>query len=298
VKRLRLGFQLALAALVGLAIGLVWLAADSGEGGTVPSQSIQISTDITPDAHVFGEPVVATVEVLLDANVIDPSSIRILGEFAPYEQAGPRTVERKIEDGVALLRFRYPLQCLDEGCDTSGARGVAEFETGRVGYRYTTGSGDAFSALDWPAFEVASRVSDEQVDLIDWRAAESSLPEPSYRIDPLALAALLLALATACAAGAFLLARRLWWGAPNPSAALAVATPTTTPLERALALAREASLNGDLARRRRALERVSRELGAVDRPDLAAEASALAWSPAGSTAEDVELLAQRAESRE
>ena len=300
MRRLPNFFQIALAILVGLVAGLVWLAAGAGdEDGARPEQAIEVTTDITPDAHVFGEPVVATVEALVNADVIDPGSVRVVTDFAPYEIAGERTVERRVEDGVGQVTFRYPLRCLDEGCDTSTARGVAEFETGRVFYRFHTGGGlnDAFGALDWPPFEVASRVSADDVDAIRWRAAETSLPDPSYRVDPAQLAALLLAVAALMAAGAFVLARHLWWGRPDPDAVLQDAAPAATPLQRALALARDASRNGDLPRRRRALERVARELGAVDRAELAHEASALAWSPEGSTEAEVEQLARRAESR-
>lgn len=300
MRRLPNFFQIGLAILAGLVAGLVWLAAGAGDEDSVqPEQAIEVTTDITPDAHVFGEPVVATVEALVNAAQIDPSSVRVVTDFAPYEIAGERTVERRVQDAVAQITFRYPLRCLDEGCDTSTARGVAEFETGRVFYRFRTGGGpnDAFGALDWPPFEVASRVSADDVDGIRWRAADTTLPDPSYRVDPAQLAALLLAVAALMATGAFLLARHLWWGRPDPDAALELAVPAATPLERALALAREAARNGDLPRRRRALERVARELGAVDRTELAHEASALAWSPQGSTEAEVEQLARRAESR-
>jgi hypothetical protein len=292
-KRTPRALQLTLAALAGLVVGLVWLAG-SDDDTPPPSSAIEVTTDITPDAHVFGQPVVATVEALVDATLIDPDSVGMQADFAPYEPVGRRTVERRVSGGTGVVTFRYRLQCLDEGCDTSGNRGVAEFETGRVVYRFRTSSGDAFGTLDWPPFEVASRVSADDVERIRWRAAETSLPDASYRADPKQLAALLLVLAALLGGGAFLLARRLWW-APDDSAAAMVAEPSATPLQRAIALARDASLNGDMPRRRRALERVARELGAVNRPELAEEARVLAWSQAGSTEAEVESLARRVE---
>lgn len=295
MRRLRLPrvLQLGLAAFVGLVVGLVWLAGSPDET-LRPTDPIEVQTDITPDAHVFGEQVVATVEALFDATQIDPSSVRVVTEFAPYEPAGERTVERRVSGGIGVATFRFPLHCLEEGCDTTGSRGVAEFETGRVVYRFHDSPNDAFGALDWPPFEVASRVSEDDVEDIRWRAAETSLPDASYRASPTWLAALLLALAAAFAAGAVLLGRAKWWR-PTGEVALAPAGPSETPLARALALAREASLNGDVPRRRRALERVARELGAVNRRELEVEARALAWSEAGSTEADVESLARRAE---
>jgi hypothetical protein len=293
VRRVARALQLGLAALVGLVVGLVWLAGSSEET-LRPGDPIEVRADITPDAHVFGEPVVATVEALVDTTVIDLASVRVVTDFAPYEQVGDRTVERRRSGGIGVATFRFPLQCLEEGCDTTGARGLAEFETGRVVYRFHDAPNDAFGALDWPSFEVASRVSEDDVEDIRWRAAETSLPEPSYRADPTWLAALLLAFAAAFVAGAVLLARRRWWR-PSEGLVLEPAGPTETRLARALTLARDASLNGDMPRRRRALERVARELGAVNRPELELEARALAWSQEGSTQADVESLARRAE---
>lgn len=292
MTRLTRLLQLGLAALVGLTVGLVWVAGPDDEP-IRPSDPIEVRADVTPDAHVFGEPVVATVEALVDTTVIDLSSVRVVTDFAPYEQVGERTVERTSSGGIGVVTFRFPLQCLEEGCDTSGSRGLADFETGRVVYRFHDSLNDAFGALDWPPFEVASRVSDDDVEDIRWRAAETLLPEPSYRGNPAWLAALLLGLAAALMAGAVLLARR-WWR-PADRLVLEPAGPTETRLARALTLAREASLNGDVPRRRRALERVARELGAVNRPDLESEARELAWSQEGSTQAGVESLARRAE---
>ena len=295
MRRFPRALQLGIAALVGLVVGLVWLAGSPDET-LRPNDAIEVQTDITPDAHVFGEPVVATVEALFDATQIDPSSVRVVTEFAPYEQVGDRTVERRVSGGIGVATFRFPLRCVEEGCDTSGSRGVAEFETGRVVYRFHDSPNDAFGALDWPPFEVASRVSADDVENIRWRAAETSLPEAGYRATPAWLAALLLAVAVALGTGAVLLARSWWWR-PSARLSLEAATPTATPLARALALAREASLNGDVPRRRRALERVARELRAANSPELEAEARALAWSQAGSTEADVESLTRRAEDR-
>ena len=285
--------QVVLAALVGLVVGLVWLARSGEETSIRPSRSLEAHTDVTPDTHVFGQPVVATAQVLVDATDIDPRSVRIDTDFAPYQLAGRRTVDRRVSHGIGVVTFRFPLRCLKEGCDTSGARGVAEFETGRVVYRYRSGAGDAFVALDWPPFEVASRVSDDDVEQINWRAAERTLPAVGYRVAPTRLAVLLFAVAALMAACALLLARRLWRPEPEESAPGQV--PVQTRLERAVSLARNASLDGDLPLRRRALERLAQELGAVNRPDLEEEARMLAWSAEGSTVEQVESLARRVE---
>ena len=68
------------------------------------------------------------------------------------------------------------------------------------------------------------------------------------------------------------------------------------PLARALDLARADLGNGAAAPdRRRALERVARELSTLGRDDLADEARSLAWSPRACTPEEIETFARRAE---
>ena len=66
------------------------------------------------------------------------------------------------------------------------------------------------------------------------------------------------------------------------------------PLVRALDAARLASLNGAVPERRRALERVARELTALGETELAARARTLAWSPDGASRQAVEDLARDA----
>ncbi len=69
-----------------------------------------------------------------------------------------------------------------------------------------------------------------------------------------------------------------WWPVSARDPGAVDAALSSTPLERALDLALRAD-GGDSPDRRRALERVARELGSAGRSDLADEARALAWYP-------------------
>lgn len=294
-RRLPLVVLIAVAALLGALVGLLWLAADEAATSARPSDVVGVSASVEPGVHVFGEPLVARVDVVVDGSAVDVDSVRLEPDFTPYEAAGGSRVERSTSGDVGLVEFTYPLRCLREGCDASGARGLVQLPTGRVVYRFKAGSGTSFAALDWPPFEVASRVSDGDVELIRWRAAEATLPVVGARLDPFVLVALLVGAAVALSVLAVWLARRLWLEPKVASDAGGPALARPAPLQQALVLARDASRNGDLARRRRALERVAVELGAVDRPELAEEARALAWSPRDATEAEVEALALRAE---
>lgn len=287
--------QIAAAVLVGLAIRELWVAV-RGEGETVgaPARAVAIATRIEPDVVAFGTPVVATADVVADASVVDPDSIRLQTDFAPYEVAGEPVVERHVQGATAHVVFRYTLRCLREGCEPAGTRGIARFESGLVRYRFDDHPGTGRDVFDWPPVIVASRVAAADVTAINWRGSETELPALTTRIGPKALAVALLLGALALAGCAVWLGRRLWH---VPRAPEETKPRDDRPaLDRALELARAGAGNGAAAPdRRRALELVARELDAVGLAELAGEARELAWSAQVTSADDVESLARRAE---
>ena len=287
--------QVAAAVLVGLAIRELWLAA-RGEGDAVgrPARAVSVAATVEPNVVAFGTPVVATADVVVDTTVVDPTSIRLQADFTPYEVAGTPTVERHVEGGTAHIVFRYTLRCLREGCEPAGARGVAQFESGLVRYRFNDNPGAGRDVVDWPPVIVASRVAAPAVEGIEWRASRTELPAVTTRVGAKTLAVVLLLGALAFAACAVWLGRRLWHEPPAP---VEVAPrDERPPLERALELARAEGGNGAAAPdRRRSLERVARELDVLGLRELADEARARAWSPRPSTSDEIEGLARRAE---
>jgi hypothetical protein len=293
-KRVALvGFQVALAILVGLAIRELWLSrsGDDAAARRAP-ETLAVSARVTPDVHTFGEPVVATVEVVADASFIKPDTVRVETDFEPYEVAGRPTVEREVIDGIARVVFTYPLRCLREGCDAAAARGVAQLEPGFVHYRFVEGSGPGRHILDWPPFEVASRVSPAAVEQLRWRASDTVLPAVTTRLGPGGLAAVLIAVAAVLTGIALWLARRLW--RTEREGVVEDERVARSPLERALDLVLADSRNGAASPdRRRALERLARELTNVGQDGLAGDARALAWAPRATTGDDVAGLARR-----
>jgi hypothetical protein len=287
--------QIAAAVLVGLAIKELWVAA-RGEGDTVgvPARAVSVTSSIEPDVVAFGTPIVATADVVVDTTVVDPRSITLQTDFSPYEVSDGPVVQRNVEGGSGRVSFRYTLRCLREGCEPAGARGVARFESGLVRYRFKDNPGVGRDVVDWPAVIVASRVATPDVEAIRWRASETQLPAVTTRFGPKTIAVVLLLGALALAACAVWLGRRLWH--VPPAVEDAAPRDDRPPLQRALELARSGAANGAVAPdRRRALERVARELDAVGLGDLADEARELAWSPRPSGADEVESLARRAE---
>lgn len=286
--------EIAAAVLVGLAARELWLAVRGESSGARPARAVDISTSVTPNVVAFGTPVVATADVVADARVVDPDSIRLLADFSPYEVVGSPMVARDVTGDTARVVYRYTLRCLREGCDPAAARGLAQFEPGIVRYRFRDSQGSGRDIVDWPSAVVASRVAAADVEAIRWRASETELPALTTRLGPKGLAAVLLLGALALVATAVLLGRRLWHVPPEPDQAeLGFVRP---PLARALDLVRADLGNGASAPdRRRTLERVARELSTLGRDDLADEARALAWSPRTCTSEEIEAFARRAE---
>jgi hypothetical protein len=297
MRRLLLG--LALVAAVGIVVlgaVLVIAARDEEPGVSRPRASLTVvGAGVQPLAHAFGDPVVAELVLDVDSVIVDPESIRIPTDFSPYEPAGPAQVERTETGGALRLRYRYPLVCLREGCSPQGSRRVFEFPLGNVIYRFRATPGRATAIVDWQPFTVTSRIGAGASSDGDWRADVTTLPGVSYRLTPGTLAALLFAGSIAFAGLAVALA---WWRLRPRRQQVEPAelepVRRLTPLEQALALAREAAQNGDSPDRRRALERVARELGTRGHRDLADRARDLAWAAGSANPAAIEELADEA----
>jgi hypothetical protein len=298
MRRLLLALAV-VAALAIVVVGAVLVIAARDEDRAVPRPRASVTivgAGVQPPAHAFGDPVVAELVLEVDPAVVDPDTIRIPTEFSPYEPAGPTKIERTESGGTLRLRYRYPLICLDEGCSPEGSRRVFEFSLGNVVYQFRTTPGRATAIVDWQPFTVTSRVGEQALADREWRADVTILPGVSYRLAPGTLAALLFAASVAFAGLAVALA---WWrlrprGRQVEQAELAPVRPLT-PLERALALAREAARNGDSPDRRRALERVARELDSRGHRDLADRARDLAWAAGLANTAAIDELAEEAE---
>lgn len=288
-----IGAAVAAAVVVGFALGQALLSGGDEEVTTRPPDVVSVTAALSPTVHAFGDPVDATVDVVVDADQVDLGSVQLQPTFDPYERVGPPVVERTRSGPVGRVTYRYRLVCLREGCDAAEARGVSDLPLARVRYRFADRAGNAFEAFDWPLLEVASRVADEDVEQIRWRAEERELPAVSYRFGATGAAVLLVGLAVALALASVLLAWRLW----RPQRAAVADEERGAPrsaLERALDAALEAADGDGAPERRRALERAARELAAHGRAELADDARALAWAPRGASADDIAGLAARA----
>lgn len=247
-----------------------------GEGETTVPQlagrPAVAAAAIEPRAHLFGDVVSARVDVVADRALVDPATLRLRAGFEPYEPVGPVTVERRDVGGLARLRFSVPLRCLGSNCVPPTARRVFAFPAAEV-----VADERVVARVEWPEVEATSRVTQsglvdsEAIIQVHWRANMTELPPVSYRLSPaLAVWGLAGLAGLLVAGGAVLLVVAL---RPPPRQ-----PPELPPLARALALLEAARRDGDTEEQRRALDLVAAELHRTGEPELAQDASTLAWS--------------------
>jgi hypothetical protein len=278
------------AVLLGLVAAFFWrgVTDDSRAPERLPPQ-LSILTRIDPRVHGLGDRVVAEIVVLIDTTAIDPDSIRPLIDYEPYDRIEP--VQRTVEESGAVTRitYRYPLLCDAEACTPREDTPFVQLPTGSVFYRARSAPRPVAREIEWPQITFARRATERDIETANWRVDSPAISPVSYRFSPGSLAAVLFGgslaflLVAAAIAWQFVELRR--------EAEAEEVIDTRPPLEKALDAARLASLNGDVPERRRALERVARELTALGEEDLATRARTLAWSREGASRQGVEELA-------
>jgi hypothetical protein len=254
-------------------------------------QGVTARISLAPLAGLFGDAVHAEVDVLLDPKRVDPDSVLVSVDFGPLE--GPALVAPQRADAgrTTHVRFRYTLLCLREDCRPRDGKHEVKLAPAVVRYRLVDGTTQTLRA-EWPAAVViASRLTAEGSARPVWRVREQ-LPRVSYRVSPALVAAAGFSFAALLALAAVLVIAReaVVFSRGRRSDPLA----GLTPLERALALLARAVAEGGTAERRRALDRLARELQRAGDVDLAADAGRLAWSRARPEGERVASLAAAA----
>lgn len=270
----------ALAALVVLLLAaaglLAWRVWDGAEQGSL-AEPITVNTTLGPQQHLFGDPVQARVEVILDAKRIDPDTIKVRANFAPYRPLAPPRRTETAAGQITQLRFDYLLDCLGYRCLPSGQRKF-DLHDGTVEYRRHGVAGVQTEPVDWPPMQIAGRINPSRMYEAQLRGEYRDLGPLSYRLSPTLIEVVALVLAVLFGAAALILILRLL-----PLARLAErlglkTVDQRTSLERALARVRETAEDERPEEGRRALERLAQELRRVQNPELAWAASRLAWS--------------------
>jgi hypothetical protein len=288
----RLLLFLAAAVALGVVAGLLLQSGTDQGSPPARGRTMTISTSVEPRVQLFGDPVEARIDLLFDRRRVLPAAnkIRIEAPFSPFEVVDAPTVERAESGDLVHLRYTYRLLCLDRRCATGSPRTDVQLPAVRVFYSLADIRQRANDSAQWPTVSVASQLTRADLQQARWRA-NRDLPAVSYAIAPGTLAALLalaavLALLGAAGVGAPLFAAKRVAPVLGPDA-----EDGLPPLDRALAAVRRVFDSGEVPDRRRALERLSRELGLAGEPQLATRARELAWSPEPPSPDEVDALA-------
>ena len=301
-------------ACVALALLVLVLAGCGGNDATpllAEGKAASVHGALTPDVHLFGEPVVATVDVVLDRDLVSPSAVELDADFKPYETVGKTAVSREDIGRFTHLRYTMRLRCLDEDCIPRTVGNVTISQTPelpllpepqqrdeKTKFQFppatVTAKGEPESKLlgrvVWPPLRSLSRINwyDDKVvgQGFPFVATVTPLPETSYRISPTLLALLLLALAIALVGipVGYLARRRRARREPR-----AERSSKLSRLERALALVEWASERPSVDERREALEALAYELD-TEAGTTAAKAREQGWSPPSPEADEMTEL--------
>jgi hypothetical protein len=250
-----------------------------GTSANAIAAPVRVRAVLDQDTVEFGDPVTATVTVVLDRD----SDVSVLEDLAPLTQLGPTQVTKATRRGLHTITYTTRASCLDQRCiSTAGGKRIA-LRPVVVQIAPNTKRTEV-----WPVLSVRARVS--RADTAKARPPmrhDTTTPAVTYRLGPAGLARGLEAAAVVLAAAGLLLAG---WAAAAVRRRRRVAAPLSG-LGRALALAREAERR-PTPDRRRALGLIARLLGARD-PRLAGEADDLAWSAPAPTSDALaELVTQ------
>ena len=247
------------------------------------AQPLEARVVVSPRVVLFGDTVTARVQVALDRARIDPDSLRVEAEFAPWQLVRAPQRIRRDAARATYVETVYVIRCLGPPCVPTRASSSREFEAAKLTYS-RVGGGQESTEVRWPVLVVNTRLVSDDFGRRDeygtaWRADLATLPAASYRLSPALLIALLLGGAALLLVGG----GRLAYSAlpekeepPPPEPPPPPPPPDLTPLERALALLEEPSPVDGAAERRRALEFIAEHFDDHDR-SLAASARALAW---------------------
>jgi hypothetical protein len=284
--------------------------AQEQEGPPIELEDFGARAVLSPRIVLFGDALRARVDVIVDNTRIDPESVRVAMAFSPWEVVGEPERVRRDAGATTYVRTSWVLRCLLSPCIPSGQAAPLEFDAARVSYVEVgrTDGGRTSAPVAWPLLTVYSRFASANFEggtdgtstSTPWRADLLAMPAVSYRVAPGLLIVVALGLGGLLVLGGIALTVLAWprrKPAPPPEPE-PEPLPDLTPLEQALELLEDASLENGVEDRRRSLELVAEVLADHDGArDIVRTAKVLAWSEEAPEVEDTSGLAARVRSK-
>ncbi len=254
--------------------------------GVAAGATNTVSTNLTPRAILFGDTVLAEVDVTIDTRVDDPSTLNVTPALGAWSIVKPAT--STVSRAGPLLRrtYLFTVACRTASCVPAGARRTLTLPAALVTVRTRAGKTVRLRE-SWPSVVEASRLPAGAATATKPPFLLQTTPPPLHprvsaklAADALDAVALLLALG----AVAILLRelRRRFVRVPPP----------VPDIERALRLVREAERR-PAPDRRKALALLARVVPATDTAGLGADAARAAWERESPSPETLGELANR-----
>jgi hypothetical protein len=279
VKRSRLAIVAALAAAV--------VAGSEAADAAGPGDALSFRASVTPRTHLFGDPVTAEVQAVAPTEAATGMTIKT--DFAPYVIVGPVEVTRAPAGAQTEVRWRWHLECLTRACLPGETQRRVVFGPAKI--TVPVDGKNELATATWPIVIVRSRLGPEDRARPEQRASIYPVGDPTQRIGATTLERILWVAAIVVALAAFALMLPFVRRIPRPRRGF----ERLGSAQRALVLARRAASRDDPSRRRTALERLGRELGRSGSPELADEATRLAWAESPPASDAMTGLVGRAE---
>ena len=282
-------------AFLGVAAASLAVAPSAG----AVNRPLHVVTTVSPGPHFFGDPIHTDVDILIDTKRLDPKAVRLDTKFDPYTRLGPPQRIRSDDGSTTRLRYRYLLTCDTFACLTGDkTERTIHFPRATIRYRDRQGKAAKMKAR-WPRFRFVSRFGGPRYlpqtasevargiqyssDPIIRLFVSIRAPSPSYRLNPIVLAALLFAAALTALLAAGVLTRPLYALLRRQDV---TGGPELTPLEQALAAVDAATRRQPgSAEHRESLAWLGRELRRTNLTELVGRARRLAWSEQAPTAD-------------
>src|SRR5919106_2665328 len=147
------GVVVALAGGLLAAFGL-WREEETADGPRAGKVAeLEAEASFSARAAFFGDTVLAHVDVLLDKTRVDPESVRVAADFAPFELIGRPERRRRDAGDSSHVRTTFVLRCLSGACVPASESERFEFASARVSFSEPTEQGvnEGSVPVRWPS---------------------------------------------------------------------------------------------------------------------------------------------------
>ena len=244
-------------------------------GAARAEAAASVEATLTPRAILFGDTLAARVDVRVNPELADPATVELSTHVEPFEVERMRRVS-DVGSDPALVRFELSLRCLTQACLPPASGSGRQFDMRPLEVRFQGDDSEQVVEAPLPSGRVGSRLTPSKASgERGWSYDDRTLAPVSYAVSPRFVTVALWALAALLgllAAGliGYAMIGRTPYGAVMDAR-------RGSPLDRALRLVRRAARRGP-QERRKALERLARELGRAGEAELAERTGSLAWS--------------------